>query len=151
MWNRILTPTRPAICWLGLLALTLMVGCRGEAGSTPAPVAPEVEVAQVVQRDVPVYREWIGTTEGMVNAQIRAQVTGYLLRRTYTEGDFVKQGDPLFEIDSRRFLAAVTQARGDLAKAKAHMVKTELDVSGSTARENRRGEPEGAGRFHPGP
>ena len=128
MWNRILTPTRPAICWLGLLALTLMVGCRGEAGSTPAPVAPEVEVAQVVQRDVPVYREWIGTTEGMVNAQIRAQVTGYLLRRTYTEGDFVKQGDPLFEIDSRRFLAAVTQARGDLAKAKAHMVKTELDV-----------------------
>jgi membrane fusion protein (multidrug efflux system) len=75
-----------------------------------------------------VYREWIGTTEGMVNAQIRAQVTGFLLRRTYTEGDFVKQGDLLFEIDPRRFLAAVDQARGDLAKAKAHMVKAELDV-----------------------
>ncbi|OQW64861.1 MAG: hypothetical protein BVN29_11365 [Nitrospira sp. ST-bin5] len=128
MWDRQLTPIRPAICWLGLLALTLLVGCRGEAGSTPAPVAPEVEVVQVVQRDVPVYREWIGTTEGMVNAQIRAQVTGYLLRRTYTEGDFVKQGDLLFEIDPRRFLAAVDQAKGDLAKAKAHMVKAELDV-----------------------
>ena len=128
MWDRRLTSIRPAICWLGLLALTLMGGCRGEAGSTPAPIAPEVEVVEVVQRDVPVYREWIGTTEGMVNAQIRTQVTGYLLRRTYTEGGFVKQGDLLFEIDPRRFLAAVDQARGDLAKAKAHMVKAELDV-----------------------
>lgn len=127
MMCRFLTPIRPTTCWLGLLALTLMGGCRGEAGSMSA-VAPEVEVVEVVQRDVPVYREWIGTTEGMVNAQIRAQVTGYLLRRTYREGDFVKQGDPLFEIDSRRFLAAVNQARGDLAKTQAHMVKTELDV-----------------------
>jgi membrane fusion protein (multidrug efflux system) len=128
MWDRRLTSIRPAICWVGLLALTLMVGCRGEDGSMPAAVATEVEVVEVVQRDVPVYREWIGTTEGMVNAQIRAQVTGYLLRRTYTEGGFVKQGDLLFEIDPRRFLAAVDQARGDLAKAKAHMVKAELDV-----------------------
>ena len=124
MWNKILTSIRPAICWLGLLALTLLGGCRGEDGSMPASVAPEVEVVEVVQRDVPLYHEWIGTSEGMVNAQIRAQVTGYLLRRTYTEGGFVKQGDLLFEIDSRRFLAAVDQARGDLAKAKAHMVKS---------------------------
>src|SRR4029078_6577921 len=128
MLNRILTPIRPAICWLGLLALTLMAGCGGEAGSIPAPLAAEVGVVEVVQRDVRVYHEGIGAVEGMVNAQIRAQVTGYLLRRTYTEGGYVKQGDLLFEIDSRRFLAAVDQARGDLAKAKAHMGKAELEV-----------------------
>ncbi len=128
IWDRRLTHIRAASCWLVVLPLTLLGGCRGEANSKPVPVAPEVEVVQVVQRDVPVYHEWIGTTEGMVNAQIRAQVTGYLLRRTYTEGDFVKQGDLLFEIDPRRFLAAVAQARGDLAKAKAQMVKAELDV-----------------------
>jgi membrane fusion protein (multidrug efflux system) len=116
------------IRWLGFLGIACLLGCHDDATSSPARVVPEVEVVEVVQQDVPVYGEWIGTTEGMVNAQIRAQVTGYLLRRTYVEGDFVKQGDLLFEIDARRFQAAVDQAKGDLARAKAQLVKTELDV-----------------------
>jgi membrane fusion protein (multidrug efflux system) len=113
--------------WLGSLAILLMVGCN-DATSSPSRVVPEVEVVEVVQQDVPVYGEWVGTTEGLVTAQIRAQVTGYLLRRTYLEGGFVKQGDLLFEIDRRRFQAAVDQAKADLARAKAQRVKAELDV-----------------------
>jgi membrane fusion protein (multidrug efflux system) len=116
--------------WLGSLSLLVLVmaGCREEATSSPGRSVPEVEIVEVMPQDVPVYGEWIGTTEGLVSAQIRAQVTGYLLRRTYLEGDFVKQGDPLFEIDPRRFQAAVDQAKGDLARANAQRVKAELDV-----------------------
>jgi membrane fusion protein (multidrug efflux system) len=70
--------------------------------SKPAQAAPrplDVAVVQVEQRDVPIYSEWIGTTDGMVNADIKAQVTGYLLRQNYKEGSFVKKGELLFEID----------------------------------------------------
>src|SRR5688572_28930103 len=67
--------------------------------NTPAQTARPpltVEVVEVVQKDVPLYSEWIGTTEGLVNAEIKAQVTGYLLRQNYKEGSFVKKGDLLF-------------------------------------------------------
>ena len=79
--------------------------------------APEVEVIQVEQRDVPIYQEWIGTLDGMINAEIKSQVTGYLLKQHYTEGAFVKKGQLLFELDSRPFEAALEQAKGDRAKA----------------------------------
>jgi len=75
-----------------------------------------VEVVEVVQKDVPLYSEWIGTTEGMVNAEIKAQVTGYLLRQNYKEGSFVRKGDLLFEIDPRPFQAALDQANGQVAQ-----------------------------------
>jgi len=117
---------------VGSLGMAVMLGCHGDATSSPAHVTPEVEVVEVVQEDVPVYGEWIGTTEGLVNAQIRAQVQGYLLRRTYLEGNFVKKGDLLFEIDARSSQAAVDQARGNVAKAKAQMVKADLDVKRDT-------------------
>lgn len=80
----------------------------------PAPL--QVDVVQVQQQDVPIYSEWIGTTDGMVNADIRAQVSGYLLRKTYTEGALVKQGQLLFEIDPRPLQAVLNQAKGDLAR-----------------------------------
>src|SRR2546421_232225 len=83
------------------------------AAAAPAP--PDVEVADVQQRDVPIEREWIGTLDGMVNAAIKAQVTGYLLAQKYSEGSFVTKGQLLFEIDPRPFQAAVDQAQGQLA------------------------------------
>ena len=71
-------------------SLLILAGCEKSAQSKPSP--PEVQVTQVQQRDVPIYNEWVGTLEGLVNAQIRPQVTGYLIRRTYQEGSFVKKG-----------------------------------------------------------
>jgi len=97
---------------------------------TPSPPAPpQVEVVQVQQQDVPIYSEWIGTTDGMVNADIRAQVSGYLFRKAYTEGAFVSQGQLLFEIDPRPLQAVLNQASGDLAKAEGQVQQavTQLD------------------------
>jgi RND family efflux transporter MFP subunit len=127
-----------------VIALSL-AGCntKGKAPATPPP--QNVEVVQVEQRDVPIYSEWIGTLDGMVNAEIRAQVSGYLLRQVYREGSFVRKGQLLFEIDPRPFQAALDQARGDLAKANAQLAqaeanqgKTQLDVDRYTplAKEN---------------
>jgi membrane fusion protein (multidrug efflux system) len=119
-----------ATYWLGLLAMVVMVGCQGEA--TPTPVAPEVAVATVMQQDVPIYTEWVGSTDGTVNASIRAQVAGYLVRRNYVEGAVVKQGSVLFEIDPRKFQAAVDQAKGQAEQARAQLLKTELNVKRDT-------------------
>jgi membrane fusion protein (multidrug efflux system) len=110
------------------------VGC----GKSEQPQArpPEVEVVRVEQKDVPIWNEWVGTLEGLVNAQIKPQVTGYLLRQTYQEGSFVKKGQLLFEIDPRTFQAALDQtkaqlanAEGQLAQAEANQVKAQLDVN----------------------
>ena len=90
-------------------------GCSKTTSGAEPKRAPDVEVVPVEQRDIPVYREWIGVLDGMVNAAIRAQVTGYLVRQTYSEGSFVKKGQLLFEIDARPFQAAVEQANGQLA------------------------------------
>ena len=98
-------------------AAIVLAGCKKEQKS--APQAPVVEVMEVIQRDVPIQHEWVGTTDGMVNATIRAQVTGYLIRQNYKEGDLVKKGQVLFEIDPRPFQAALDQAMGDLARQEA--------------------------------
>src|SRR5215470_1322559 len=89
---------------------------------------PEVEVVQVAQQDVPISSEWIGTLEGMVNATIKAQVTGYLRKQNYTEGAFVKQGQVLFEIDPRPFQAALDQAKGEQAKAQGQLVQANAQL-----------------------
>jgi membrane fusion protein (multidrug efflux system) len=86
-------------------------------------------VVAVEQADVPVTREWVGSLDGSVNAQIRAQVTGYLIRQDYKEGSSVKEGDLLFEIDPRPFAAAVAQAHGVLVQAQAQLGKAEQDVA----------------------
>jgi RND family efflux transporter MFP subunit len=100
-----------------------------------ANAAPDVQVVQVQREEVPIYAEWIGTLDGLVNADVRAQVTGYLLKQGYQEGAFVKQGQLLFQIDPRPFQAALDQAEGQLAQAKAALAnaqavqrRTELDV-----------------------
>jgi RND family efflux transporter MFP subunit len=104
------------------------------SGAAAAP-APDVQVAEVQQKDVPIYGEWIGTLDGFTNADVRAQVTGYLLRQDYQEGAFVKKGQLLFEIDPRPFQAALDQAEGQLAQATATLEnaqavqgRTQLDV-----------------------
>src|SRR5580704_909351 len=101
------------------------------AATTPPP--PEVQVAVVEQRDLPVRHEWIGTLNGLVNAAINAQVTGYLLRQDYAEGSFVRKGEVLFEIDPRPFQAAVDQAAGQLAQAKAQVTQAQAVLVQSQA------------------
>lgn len=112
------------------LAAGAVAGCdRKEAVSASA---PEVMVTEVVRRDVPVIAEGVGTTAGMVDAQIRAKVQGYLLSRNYTEGSFVKAGDLLFKIDARPYQASLDQMKGELARAEAAYKKTQLDVARDT-------------------
>jgi RND family efflux transporter MFP subunit len=115
-----------AIVLLVAIAILCLIGCKEKPRATPPP--PVVEVAPVTQADVPVYHEWIGTLDGLVNATIRAQVTGYLMAQDYREGDAIKKGDLLFEIDPRPFQAVLDQANGQLAQTEARLGKTELDV-----------------------
>lgn len=90
------------------LAMIFLAGC--EKAAPPPPMPMTVEVMTVAQKDVPIYREWVGSLDGDVNATIRPQVTGYLIKQNYREGDSVKKGQTLFEIDPRTFQAAVDQA-----------------------------------------
>jgi len=108
-----------------------MIGAVGgcDRGQSQAPAAQDAQVVAVEQRDVPVVDEWVGTLDGFVNAQVRAQVSGYLIRQDYKEGSAVRQGDLLFEIDPRPFAAALAQAEGALAQAKAQLGKAALDVA----------------------
>jgi RND family efflux transporter MFP subunit len=102
---------------------------HASGAATAAP--PEVMVAQVEQKDVPIYGEWIGTLAGQVNANVQAQVPGYLLKRDYQEGSSVRKGQLLFEIDPRPFQAALDQAEGQLAQAIAQLANAEA-VQGRT-------------------
>lgn len=99
---------------------------REEQAAAPPP--PEVVVTTVEQKDVPIYAEWIGTTDGNINAQIRARVQGYLQSRSYTEGSLVRAGDLMFTIDARPYQAALDQAKGELGRAEAAVTKTQQDV-----------------------
>lgn len=129
---RLFPPTKRFCVILLVVAALAPAGCKNEAGSTAAVAAPEVQVAQVLQQDLPIYAEWVGTTDGLVNATIQARVSGYLLTRTFDEGGFVKKGDLLFEIDPRPFQATLAEAKGELSKAEARLVKTDLDVKRDT-------------------
>jgi RND family efflux transporter MFP subunit len=117
---------------IGLIAAVLLVnalGCSsGKVNAAAPPPPPVVEVAPVIQKDVPVQGEWVGTLEGFVNAQIQPQVSGYLIRQAYREGALVRKGQLLFEIDPRPFQAVLDQARGQLAQAEAQMANAELNV-----------------------
>src|SRR5580698_2787945 len=126
--------------WIGgalcLLIVGLIIGAvypKHVSGAQGAP--PDVEVVQVEQKDVPIFGEWIGTLDGFSNADVKAQVTGYIMRQGYQEGAFVKKGQLLFEIDPRPFQATLDQAQGQLAQARAQLAnaqavqgRTQLDV-----------------------
>ena len=140
-----LTPKRGLL--LAILVLAAIAPLVMTLRSKPKqvqPVPPGVEVVQVIQKDVPVYREWIGTLDGMVNAEIKARVTGYLVRQVYTEGSVVRAGQPLFEIDPRPFQAALDEARatlaqaeGRLAEANSQLLEAQAQVLGSEANQGR--------------
>lgn len=117
---------------LPLLAFGLVFsgGCQSKQAAAPSPT--EVGVVEVVQKDVPIYSEWVATLDGYVNAQIQPQVTGYIIQQNYKEGSFVRKGDVLFEIDPRPFQAVLDQAKAQLAQAEAQMGKTKLDVDRDT-------------------
>lgn len=117
-WRRVL-----ATCLLAALA-----GC-GKSEGPAAPPPMDVQVVDVVQKDVAVYQEWIGTLTGYINAVIRPQVKGYLLAKAYDEGSVVSAGQLLFQIDPREFQAELDQWKGALAQAQAALVKTQLDVA----------------------
>jgi len=115
-----------------VLALGIFAsGCNKGQAAAAMPV-PEVEVATVETRDVPVYGEWVATLDGYVNAEIRPQVSGYITKQNYTEGSLVRKGQVLFEIDPRPFQATLDRAKGDLAQAQAQLGKSTLDVERDT-------------------
>ena len=118
--------TNTTLLWGAGALMLLAAGCAKEPVAPPAP--PEVQFITVAPTNVPVFEEWIGTLDGYVNADIHAQVTGYLLTQNYAEGSEVKQGDLLFQIDPRPFQAALDQAQAKLAQDQAQLGKTELDV-----------------------
>jgi membrane fusion protein (multidrug efflux system) len=126
------------------VAFAVTTGCSNETSGATAPAPPEVEVVTVEQRDVPIYSEWIGTLDGYDNADIKAQVTGYLLQQAYKEGSFVKKGQLLFQIDPRPFQAALqlaqgqqAQAEGQLAQARAELAQAEAQVAVAEANQHR--------------
>ncbi len=109
----------------------IFLGCQSPNAAAPQPPA-EVEVAAVVQKDVPIYGEWVATLDGYVNAQIQPQVTGYIVQQSYKEGSFVRKGQILFQIDPRPFQAVLDQAKAQLAQSQAQLGKTQLDVDRDT-------------------
>src|SRR5467141_1246444 len=138
---KVIIPT--IIVAVRMIVGVVIIAVRSNKPAQAAPRPLDVEVVRVEQKDVPVYSEWIGTTEGIVNADIKAEVTGYLLKQDYKEGSLVKKGQLLFELDPRPFQAAVDQANGQVAQfqgqleqaqaqltqAQANQVKTQLDVN----------------------
>jgi RND family efflux transporter MFP subunit len=122
--------------WAALVFITAVLvtaGCTGTTSAAGSPQLPHVEVAPVKQADVPIYHEWIGTLDGLVNAAIKAEVTGYLLSQDYKEGSFVRKGQLLFQIDPRPFDAALAQAQGQLAQAKGQLSQAKAQFAQAQA------------------
>jgi membrane fusion protein (multidrug efflux system) len=111
----------------------IVTGCGdgSRAGAPPPP--PVVKVEAVVQRDVPISAEWVGSLVGYINAQIRARVAGHLMSQNYTEGSVVKAGDLLFQVDPRPYEAAVDQAEANLLQAESQLSQAKAQVSASQA------------------
>jgi membrane fusion protein (multidrug efflux system) len=113
------------------VTVVFVAGCGSPKAASPLPI-PEVEVASVIQKDVPIYSEWVATLDGYVNAQIQPQVSGYVIRQNYKEGSFVRKGQILFQIDPRPFQALLDQADAQVAQAEAQLGKTQMDVDRDT-------------------
>jgi membrane fusion protein, multidrug efflux system len=120
--------TGSPVLLMGMLILLFVWSCGKTEKPAPPPPAT-VEVVEVIQKDVPIFAEWVATLDGVVNATIRAQVTGYLIKQNYKEGDLVKKGQVLFEIDPRPFQAALDQAQGDLAQKEARYTTAKANLT----------------------
>ena len=120
--------TRQGLAVLACAAAVFLAACDKEKSASP-PTVPVVQVVEAVQRDVPIYMEWVGAMDGNINAVIRPQVTGYLVKQNYREGDLVKKGQLLFEIDPRTFQAAVDEATGIRAQKVARLETTTANLA----------------------
>ncbi|HEX2712917.1 MAG TPA: efflux RND transporter periplasmic adaptor subunit [Candidatus Acidoferrales bacterium] len=122
------------LCILASVACVLLLsgGCGTKRASAGPAAPPSVQVVEVTQRDVPIYHEWIATLDGYVNAQIQPQVSGYLIKQNYREGQVASKNEVLFKIDPRPFQAQLDQVQAQLAQAEAQLGKTELDVQRDT-------------------
>ncbi len=112
----------------GIAFLLSIAGC-GKKEEAPRPMPPEVTVTGVVQQNVPVYQEWVAQLNGPVNADITPKVQGYLLKQDYQNGFFVKKGQLLYELDPRPFVAALEQAKAQVAVAVANQGEAENNVT----------------------
>src|SRR5262245_27146586 len=126
LWFR-LWPQFREIAPSASLALLLMTGCR-HSEKPAAAEPPVVEVAPVLQRDVPIYREWVATLDGYINADIQARVQGYVISQNFKEGSFVRKGEILYEVHPRPFKAVLDQARAELAESEANAARAARDV-----------------------
>ena len=117
-----------SISWLAFSVLTAFTACEKRSPEAISTGPPEVLVTEVVEKEVPVFRQFVGTVNGVENAQVRARTEGYLTTIAYQQGGYVKQGDVLFLIDSRPFVAALDQAKGQLQEAQATLLGVELDA-----------------------
>jgi membrane fusion protein (multidrug efflux system) len=127
-----------------IVSILVTVGCATATSATKTPPPATVQVVEAIQKDVPIYKEWIGTLDGFVNADIKAEVSGYLTEQAYTEGTFVKKGQLLFQIDPRPFQAVLGQAEGQLAQSEgqlkqayAQLAQAEAQVSVAEANQRR--------------
>jgi RND family efflux transporter MFP subunit len=114
------------------VAALLLSGCSGGKAAAPPPPPPTVEVATVIERDTPIYSDWIATLDGYVNAEIQPRVSGYIVKQNYKEGAVVRKGEVLFEIDPRPWQAALDQAKAQVAQAEAALGKASVDVERDT-------------------
>lgn len=131
--TNVAAPLRIGLVGVALqLVIAAVTSCSSGKAAAPVLPAAVVEVAEVVQRDTPIYSEWVGILDGYVNAQIQPHVAGYIIRQNYKEGSIVKRGEVLFEIDPRPFQAALDQATAQLAQAEAQLGKATLDVERDT-------------------
>jgi membrane fusion protein, multidrug efflux system len=126
VWQQLGTYSR-----LSSLLLLVVVVCNGCSSSKQKPASPPpgVTVTAVLQQDVPVYQEWVGTMAGNIDAEIRPKAEGFLLNKLYSEGSFVRKGQPLFQLDQRQSHAAVQQAEGQLEEANAALAQAQIDVN----------------------
>jgi RND family efflux transporter MFP subunit len=115
-----------------LSGCVLILTACGAGKAAPPAAKPTVEVATVIERDTPIYSDWVATLDGYVNAAIQPRVSGYIVKQNYSEGSMVRAGDVLFEIDPRPFKAALDQAKAQLAQAEAQLGKATLDVERDT-------------------
>ena len=120
---------RMAIAGVAAVVSLSALSCKKTAAPGALPPIPMVTVAMVVQRDVPIYEESVGTTVGFVNANILPKVSGYLLKQNYQDGSRVRAGQLLFEIDPRQYQAALDQALGNLAQAQAQLKQNQQDLA----------------------
>lgn len=123
---------RYAVIFVALISFSLtLVGCGRSNAAVELP-KPEVLVAMPIQQDVPLHNEWVATLDGYVNADIRPQVSGYIISQNYKEGSFIRRGQVLFEVDPRPFQATLDRTKGDLAQAEALLAKSAIDVERDT-------------------